>query len=349
MEGTDRPIGLGESLEDELPISQRCLEELRTIRDELAREHKGWKAEVFDFGLDMTFRAEKTVESRLEHLTRTCIWHAIALKIEFNLKLLYTIDGYLSAVDAKNPVSTFLLARYLLELAATVSAIDSELNACCSISDLTKWQVRGTAFMLVLYRARHSTSDETHKMFMRELGIPEELCRPIKIGKAIKGLASRPGFSSAVATYGKLSNFCHHNGTGHKMFTERVRETTSIALRNGRVLLLKDKAAAMTMSYPAPVLTAVSLTHTARVAWWSSRCAKEMIEGMREQPFSDKELRTISGGRLRNARWAYSSLDLAVNPDTPMKSTKIGRNEPCPCGSGKKYKLCCGLISEKLH
>ena len=21
---------------------------------------------------------------------------------------------------------------------------------------------------------------------------------------------------------------------------------------------------------------------------------------------------------------------------------KIGRNEPCPCGSGKKYKVCCG-------
>jgi preprotein translocase subunit SecA len=22
--------------------------------------------------------------------------------------------------------------------------------------------------------------------------------------------------------------------------------------------------------------------------------------------------------------------------------TKVGRNEPCPCGSGKKYKKCCG-------
>ena len=21
---------------------------------------------------------------------------------------------------------------------------------------------------------------------------------------------------------------------------------------------------------------------------------------------------------------------------------KIGRNDPCPCGSGKKYKKCCG-------
>jgi preprotein translocase subunit SecA len=26
----------------------------------------------------------------------------------------------------------------------------------------------------------------------------------------------------------------------------------------------------------------------------------------------------------------------------PAGSRKIGRNEPCPCGSGKKYKHCCG-------
>lgn len=26
----------------------------------------------------------------------------------------------------------------------------------------------------------------------------------------------------------------------------------------------------------------------------------------------------------------------------PIKSNKIGRNDPCPCGSGKKYKKCCG-------
>jgi uncharacterized protein YecA (UPF0149 family) len=27
----------------------------------------------------------------------------------------------------------------------------------------------------------------------------------------------------------------------------------------------------------------------------------------------------------------------------PFQSKKIGRNEPCPCGSGKKYKKCCLL------
>ena len=25
------------------------------------------------------------------------------------------------------------------------------------------------------------------------------------------------------------------------------------------------------------------------------------------------------------------------------KNKKVGRNDPCPCGSGKKYKFCCGM------
>ena len=27
---------------------------------------------------------------------------------------------------------------------------------------------------------------------------------------------------------------------------------------------------------------------------------------------------------------------------TVVKDKKVGRNDPCPCGSGKKYKFCCG-------
>ncbi|OPY60323.1 MAG: preprotein translocase subunit SecA [Syntrophorhabdaceae bacterium PtaU1.Bin034] len=32
----------------------------------------------------------------------------------------------------------------------------------------------------------------------------------------------------------------------------------------------------------------------------------------------------------------------AENSDGEKKANKIGRNDPCPCGSGKKYKKCCG-------
>jgi uncharacterized protein YecA (UPF0149 family) len=30
------------------------------------------------------------------------------------------------------------------------------------------------------------------------------------------------------------------------------------------------------------------------------------------------------------------------NSTTVRKEKKVGRNDPCPCGSGKKYKKCCG-------
>lgn len=35
-------------------------------------------------------------------------------------------------------------------------------------------------------------------------------------------------------------------------------------------------------------------------------------------------------------------MGLAVPRQTTLGGAKVGRNAPCPCGSGKKYKKCCG-------
>lgn len=35
-------------------------------------------------------------------------------------------------------------------------------------------------------------------------------------------------------------------------------------------------------------------------------------------------------------------------PATPRRKTKVGVNQPCPCGSGKKYKRCC-MLHETTH
>ncbi|MBK5936397.1 hypothetical protein CCR81_06200 [Halorhodospira halophila] len=34
-------------------------------------------------------------------------------------------------------------------------------------------------------------------------------------------------------------------------------------------------------------------------------------------------------------------------PRQPARSSKVGRNEPCPCGSGRKHKRCCGDPRDK--
>jgi len=64
-----------------------------------------------------------------------------------------------------------------------------------------------------------------------------------------------------------------------------------------------------------------------------------------------KEVETV----FEEKGWKYSieldadkpedvnDLELLLNPPkTKIAEKKVGRNEPCPCGSGKKHKKCCG-------
>ena len=38
-----------------------------------------------------------------------------------------------------------------------------------------------------------------------------------------------------------------------------------------------------------------------------------------------------------------------IRSQTPVRSQKVGRNDPCPCGSGKKYKKCCGAVASSAE
>jgi hypothetical protein len=53
----------------------------------------------------------------------------------------------------------------------------------------------------------------------------------------------------------------------------------------------------------------------------------------------------LSGGRetaatVRAAAAAFQRRASGRGPDLTRRAEKIGRNDPCPCGSGKKYKHC---------
>ena len=55
------------------------------------------------------------------------------------------------------------------------------------------------------------------------------------------------------------------------------------------------------------------------------------------------EHREIAMFARENGRWVYAGQ--AAGPGTTVRreAPKIGRNDPCPCGSGKKFKKCCGV------
>jgi len=46
--------------------------------------------------------------------------------------------------------------------------------------------------------------------------------------------------------------------------------------------------------------------------------------------------------RRIDGQWFYVDGDMVKPKPVRRDTPKVGRNEPCPCGSGKKYKKCCG-------
>jgi len=43
-----------------------------------------------------------------------------------------------------------------------------------------------------------------------------------------------------------------------------------------------------------------------------------------------------------DGQWLFRDAQDATQEQIRRENPKVGRNEPCPCGSAKKYKKCCG-------
>ena len=79
---------------------------------------------------------------------------------------------------------------------------------------------------------------------------------------------------------------------------------------------------------------------------------EEMIAAIQEETIRRVFLARVQvGGNVKRERVAKITAESAGNDGTvkkqPIKKDKKpGRNDPCPCGSGKKYKKCCGMNEE---
>jgi len=86
--------------------------------------------------------------------------------------------------------------------------------------------------------------------------------------------------------------------------------------------------------------------------------AGEMDEAWPEEALTteqreDLETMMVAGAGRAYRRFAVErrvAARLAREARTVRReSAKVGRNEPCPCGSGRKYKHCCGAAHGGLH
>ena len=86
--------------------------------------------------------------------------------------------------------------------------------------------------------------------------------------------------------------------------------------------------------------------------------SRDIAEAFRKESATDRSLEALATtirGVFPNALAEYAHLGrsiaqvLAENQTaerTPRRRRKTGRNDPCPCGSGRKYKKCCGANAQ---
>ena len=71
---------------------------------------------------------------------------------------------------------------------------------------------------------------------------------------------------------------------------------------------------------------------------------KILMNIRKQQDVRRQETAKITGAALEaiNSVDGGKSMNMNENQTVRNEGPKIGRNDPCPCGSGKKYKNCCG-------
>ena len=80
----------------------------------------------------------------------------------------------------------------------------------------------------------------------------------------------------------------------------------------------------------------------------SSRCHAPPSPALEARAAGEHEPAAAAPARTAVARARRGAARSAGRGGRGARSGKVGRNDPCPCGSGKKYKKCCGQPERRV-
>ena len=115
-----------------------------------------------------------------------------------------------------------------------------------------------------------------------------------------------------------------------KAYEDGLADPSMIGLDEVRSDLAKGQAWAMEKLASSPHRKLIDDT-VKEMEWWASFKEEEPKSALRPDPFlADPVLETLNP-------WQSDSYS-----GYKRSAPKVGRNDPCPCASGKKYQKCCG-------
>jgi hypothetical protein len=291
--------------------------------------------------LDLASRKGDRTRS-VKHVHQHCVMHWMQYRRATEMKVVHLIDAFEILAAAGNGLALYPIARSALELYAQVFDVSTRLVKARSNMTSQSWLPGGEEFFKAIVRARFATANEEHRRALSEDGASKKTLEPMSAGQSIRLLGEDLAARDASGRYDRLCDAVHHNLGASTAVTAGSGTASSIMNANGGGFLAPDGKQMTVTGYGYPVVWKSDLV-VSRIGMdfvGDVRSTLELLDRSPETPFTPQLLveftGDVSGGMLLRRRPDGS----VVIP--PARSTKHARNEPCSCGSGSKFKHCCG-------
>jgi hypothetical protein len=291
-----------------------------------------------NWNLDLASRGNDQ-QRQFKHLHQSCLMHTMHFKISNQIKLFYFIDGLLDQLKQLNPFGVTSFSRAILEQNAFCHRIYKETHTF-SEGDENSWKPRGEGFFSRMIRARYGTSWSPLKEYLGNHGLSKKKLEPYNITECIRKVSAETEYSEIIDNYDWLCEFVHQN-IGSQAISRSGTSTGQISGggRMSPLTMTNNQGPITTYEYPSP--TSRDVINTAIPIF--ERNLKDVIrwsEAIPDSPYSEKEILERTGTKQGMPFIPFGPNPAKYSPFGQLQK-KVGRNEPCPCGSGKKYKHCC--------
>jgi hypothetical protein len=146
-------------------------------------------------------------------------------------------------------------------------------------------------------------------------------------------------FSGWKAGLGATIDAIHGANTGAQTDDERRAAAIAVKTRNVMCAFNRDGLCSIYPARPARCRKAHALETSAHCGVEGDGQVKYFEHARTEVTFQEQErMRAV----LHHALRPGAGLELLCAAVHRLLDARIGRNDPCPCGSGAKYKKCCG-------
>lgn len=142
-----------------------------------------------------------------------------------------------------------------------------------------------------------------------------------------------------------------HNGNSHANTAEQLMRSRYSAFANHKIQYIADTHIPGTADFDAEEARdwAVNSNWKGLEIIKTQQGQEQDLKGIVEFKafYDDKNGKSlvhheVASFKKENDRWYYVSGQIVGAAPLTRTSPKIGRNEPCVCGSGQKFKKCCG-------